>query len=747
MRGVCFLLFLFAATLFVSASLLFLVEPMFAKMVLPMLGGTPAVWTTCMVFFQAALLAGYGYAHAATQRLGVRRQAALHVGLLFLPLFLLPIRVSPGWAPPAQSNPIPWLLGLLVVSVGLPFFMLSTITPALQMWYARTGHSRAKDPYFLYAASNLGSILALLAYPLLLEPNLRLAEQSWVWACGYGLFVALALGCAALLWRSPASAAQSPVTGIARNPQVSAYVAESAAGLTLAQRLRWVGLAFVPSSLMLGVTTALTTEIPAIPLLWVIPLAIYLLTFVLVFARRPILSHAWMVRRMPFFILAALIPVVSKAMPPVWALVPLYLLTFFVVAMVCHGELARNRPPAKHLTEFFLWMSLGGVLGGLLNAVVAPLAFRTVVEYPLVLVLASLLRPPLELEGRKRLAWRLDFVLPVALGLLVATLIEGSQVLGLKPGRLLHILIFSPSLMFCLSMARRPIRFALGLCAVLLASTLYAGPYGHVLHTERSFFGVHRVTQDAEGKFRMLVHGSTIHGLQSLDASRRREPLSYFSRASPIGQVFAAFSGAEITRRVAVVGLGAGSLACYGEPGEQFTFYEIDAAVERIAREPHYFTFLRDCLPKIDVVLGDARLSLVKTPDKRYGMIILDAFSSDALPVHLVTREALRLYLAKLAAGGVLAFNVTNRYLNLEPVLGDLANDARLICLAQNDTNVSAAEIGDGRFPSSWVVMARDKGNLAKLAGDPRWHVLSGRSGKRVWTDNFSNILGVVRWR
>ena len=735
----------FAVTMFVSAALLFLVQPMLAKMALPLLGGSPAVWNTCMVFFQAVLLAGYGYTHAVTRRLGARRQAALHLGLLLLPLLVLPIRIPPAWAPPAQQNPIPWLLTLLLMSVGLPFFMLSTIAPTLQAWYARTGHPSAQDPYFLYGASNLGSIVALLSYPILLEPRLRLAEQSVLWSRGYWLFLALASVCTFVLWRSG-----DAVRNTAREPSHDSRSATSPgdpeSGPTITQQMRWVALAFVPSSLLLGVTTALSTEIPPIPLLWVIPLALYLLTFVLVFSKKSIVPHDVMVERMPLLLLISALPIISKTGLPVWMVIPLDLLTFFVVAMVCHGELARSRAPAKYLTTFYLCMSIGGVLGGLWNALVAPLIFRTVVEYPLALVLASLLRPsPNPREHKTEVRWA-DLMWPSALGLMLVALIWGSTAAGLKPGVPLHLLVFGPSLMLCLSFSRRPIRFALGLAAILLASTLYAGPYGRPLHAERSFFGVYRVTYDLERNYRLLIHGSTIQGVQSLDLARQREPLSYYSRNGPIGQVFAAFSGTETRRHVAVVGLGAGSLACYGDPVEQFTFYEIDPVVERIARDPHYFTFLRDCPPKIDVVLGDGRLSLRKAPDRHYGMIVLDAFSSDAIPMHLVTREAMQLYVSKLAEGGLLAFNVSNRYLDLRPVLGDLARDAGLVCLSQDDTSVSEAEIENGRFPSQWVVMARREGDLGKLVQDPRWMALPGRPGRRVWTDDFSNVLGIMRW-
>lgn len=354
------------------------------------MGGTPGVWNTCMVFFQASLLAGYIYAHAATAWLGVRRQAALHVGLLLLPLSTLPIAVSIGWSPPVEENPIPWLLALLLVSVGLPFFVISASAPMLQKWFASTGHPAAKDPYFLYRASNLGSMLGLLAYPALLEPTLQLAEQSWLWSWGYGLLILLTLGCAVILWRGPVSATHSLSLGASHDSHGLLTIEDSGSGLTVSRRMRWVALSFVPSSLMLGVTTHLSTDIAAIPLLWVIPLALYLFSFVLVFARKPSLSHQFMVRRLPFLILASAITIFSKATQPVWLLMPLHLLTFFVAAMVCHGEMAKDRPPTRHLTEFYLWMSVGGVLGGLFNALVAPMVFSTVVEFPLAMVAASL---------------------------------------------------------------------------------------------------------------------------------------------------------------------------------------------------------------------------------------------------------------------------------------------------------------------------------------------------------------------
>ncbi|MGH7775255.1 MAG: spermidine synthase [Candidatus Binatia bacterium] len=736
--GTVHLLF-FTITLFISASLLFLVQPMFAKMVLPLLGGTPAVWNTCMVFFQAALLTGYVYAHATTAWLGVRRQALLHVGVLLLPLLVLPIGVPMGWSAPVEGRPILWLLGLLGVSVGLPFFVVSASAPMLQKWFADTGHRSAKDPYFLYGASNLGSLLALVGYPLLMEPRLRLAEQGWVWAGGYGLLVVLILGCAMLLWRS---SVERRILGESMEGQGELL---RVAGLTVGRRVRWVALSFVPSSLMLGVTTHLSTDITPIPLLWVIPLAIYLLTFVLVFAKRAILPHQLMVRRFPFLILAAAITIFSQATQPVWLLILLHLLAFFVAAMVCHGEQAKDRPPPGHLTEFYLWMSVGGVLGGLFNALVAPLMFKTVAEYPLAMVAACLLRPSAGSEEQRPLSRWLDFLLPLTLGIITAGLVWGLQGSDLRGGQLTHILIFGLSAVVCLSFAYRPIRFGLGVGAIMLGTMFYTGPFGRVLHTERSFFGVTRIMLDLEEKYIFLVHGNTNHGAQSLDPARRLEPLSYYYRTGPGGQVFAAFSGKAAKRRVAVIGLGTGSMACYGESGQHWTFYEIDPVVERVARDPKYFTFLRECPPMIDVILGDARVSLRKAPDRHYGLIVLDAFSSDAIPIHLLTREAIQLYLTKLADGGILLFHISNRSLNLQPVVANLAEDMGLVFLVQNDLEVSEIEVKSGKEASTWVVMARKPSDLRGLAQDPRWKPLDGLPAA-VWTDDFSNILSVFNW-
>jgi len=431
---------------------------------------------------------------------------------------------------------------------------------------------------------------------------------------------------------------------------------------------------------------------------------------------------------------------------PLWLAILLQLAAFFVAAMVCHGELFQRRPPSRKLTEFYMWMAVGGILGGLFNTLVAPVTFNSTVEYPLALIAACLLNPLTDHRDQNRLYRWLDFALPLGLGALVVGLVWAVESSDLETGVLSAGLINGLPLILCFSFHERPIRFGLSVGAILLATTFSSGEHSRVLHSERSFFGVHRVMVDASAKYRLLMHGSTNHGMQSLDPSRRNEPLSYYYPNGPIGQVFQVFSGTAVTSNTAIVGLGTGSMACYGRSGEHFVFYEIDPVIERIARNPRYFTFLQDCPPKIDVVLGDARLSLRAAPDRAYGLIILDAFSSDTIPIHLLTREAISLYISKLATGGILAFHASNQYLNLQPILSDLARDAGLISLTRVDSIISEADKKRGKLPSRWVVMARQERDLIGLSGDLRWVKTKGTSAGRVWTDDFSNILSAILW-
>ena len=732
-------LLLFLLTLFLSAFLLFCVQPMIAKMVLPLLGGSPAVWSTCMVFFQAALLAGYAYAHATTTWMGVRRQTIVQTGLLLVPLFVLPFAIPPDAARSLspEANPTGWLFGLLLGMVALPFFVVATSAPLLQRWFTQTGHPAGSDPYFLYGASNLGSMLALLAYPLVVEPNLRLAQQSMAWTVGYGVYVVLALGCVTVVWRGQ--------QGALTNPDSSAPTREIHR-LRLGQVSRWVVLAFIPTSLMLGVTMYLTTDIAAIPLLWVIPLALYLLTFILTFARRPILPHSWIVRALPMAaVMLALILSISSVAQPIFLL--LHLVVFFLAAMVCHGELVQCRPGQEHLTAFYLAMSCGGVLGGLFNALIAPLVFDRIAEYPLALVLACLALPKARIDANEHRSRALDGALPLCLGVLTWVLVTGLQRRsGSTQDDLPAKFAFGLAVLICYAFKDRPVRFGLALGAVLMVAGTYTSSYGRVLYQHRNYFGVLRVTYDASGNLNRLIHGHTLHGQQSLDPDRRLEPLTYYHRTGPIGQVFEVLHTRDPGADVALVGLGAGSLAAYAEPGQRLTYYEIDPIVAKIARDTRFFTFLEDSrAASVAVVLGDARLRLGDAPGHAYGLIVLDAFSSDAIPTHLLTREALRLYRDKLKEGGILAFHISNKCIDLIPILGALARDAGLQCLVRRDLDLPASELNIGKEPSTWAVMAASQADLGLLSHDSRWLPPRVPPAEAVWTDDFSSIIEHLR--
>lgn len=729
---------LFATAIFVNAALLFTVEPMFSKMVLPLLGGTPAVWNTCMLFFQAMLLAGYAYAWAVSRWMGLRRQLQFHVGLLLVSLITIPIRVAPGWTPSAGGAPVPWLILLLTVSLGAPFLLLSSGAPLLQRWFSFTGHHAADNPYFLYAASNLGSLLALLAYPSLVEPNLRLVEQSRVWS---SIYVGLILVIAGVGWVTSREWGIGNGETAAPVKRRSDLLEQGLAPPTLLTRTRWVLLSFAPSSLLLGVTTYLTTDIAPVPLLWVVPLAIYLLTFVIAFSRRQVIPRELMIALQTVAVLSLTVVLAIGAQRHVTSLAPIHLGAFFATALLCHTELARSRPSVEHLTEFYLWIAVGGLLGGIFNVLIAPNVFDSVLEYPIALVVACLLRPRL---GDPSRPWSLtlDILLPFTLGAIVVWVTRHGypEKLGERGGAIAA----SAFAVLCLGFLHRPVRFGLGIAAVIVGTIIGRGRDETLLLTKRSFFGVYRVR--GYTNYHTLQNGTTTHGGQSLLPNLRREPLTYYHRGGPVGQMFTALMTDKPSRRVAVVGLGTGTIACYGRHGETWDYYEIDPVVVGIARNPRYFTYLRDCDPTIRIILGDARLSLRNAPDSAYDLILLDAFNSDAIPAHLITREALALYLRKLAPRGAIAFHISNRYLHLQPVLSELARDARVAGVVGGDLNITPAETAMNKFTSEWVVLARRATDVATLYVLPGWKTLAPKSDVRLWTDDFSDILSVFAW-
>ena len=747
-------LFLFAPTIFLSAWLLFQVQPMFGKMALPLLGGAPSVWNTALVFFQAALLLGYLYAHWLGKHAPLRWQIAIHIALLAVAFVALPVAIGDYWRNPPEGMPILWLLALLTVSVGLPFFAVSANSPLLQGWFARTGHATAKDPYFLYAASNLGSMLALLSYPFLLEPSLALGGQSALWTAGFAL-LAVAIGVCG--WRTMTSAPAEAVRAESEAP---------AEPVSWRLKAHWVALAFVPSGLLVAVTSFMTTDLVAIPLLWIVPLALYLLSFVFVFARKPILRQG-LIRPIHAVALcfAAFFATINLT-GFTYSLIGLALVALFTTAMICHGALADRRPAAAHLTEFYVWMSLGGILGSAFAALVAPAIFTSVFEYPLLLVLAAFLRPQTDRTEAARPApvrfgtasvMLRDVTFPVV-GMGAAILLSPA-IAEDKPDAVAAIcfgLVLIFLLVFAMLSSGRPLRFGLSILAIAAFGFQFsaAATSQANLHKERTFFGTYSVQTRDGGKTHLFGHGSTIHGAQFTDPARRLERNTYYHADAGIGRFLGALAAAgRSPERVGAVGLGVGELACYRRAPQDWTFFEIDAAVVRIAKNRRLFTFLTDCAPEARIVLGDGRLTLAKEPNGGFDLLVLDAFSSDSIPVHLLTREALRLYVSKTAKDGFILMHVSNRYLNLKPVVAALAKDAGLAARVLVSRPPQDGSASSAKYPSDWIALARDEAALAALtdaydAAKPtvwgRWAGLEPRPGARVWTDDYSNVVGAL---
>jgi hypothetical protein len=739
---------LFALTTFLASVLFFTAEPMIGKMVLVLFGGTPAVWNTCLMYFQVVLLGAYAFSGrlAIAGRDGQRTLSMMYLvpaGLLLIVGCAMPPIAPDPSAGGSGNDPATRVFWTLAASTTIPLLIVATTAPLIQSWFCVTGHPRAHDPYFLYAASNTGSLLALLAYPFAIEPYLSLEAQARLWRIGF-VILAVSLVSCVLFARGIRLRCPRPI-GTARDGTESA----SPARLPLRTVPRWLVSVFIPSSWLMGVTTYLTTDLAPLPLLWVIPLALYLLSFVAAFAAPDAAPVRLAGAALPILMLPLVLVMSAGLVHAFW--LPLHLLAFFVGSIACHGALARQRPPARHLSAFYVTIALGGLLGGVFNAILAPLLFNRVVEYPLAIILGSLFGIGRDAMPTIPAPRGLSGDLLLASTVFVVTALLATNHLGLADSVLgiLGVVIASGLGFYAAVTARRrPLRFAMAAGAVLAASGLAQGTAGRLLHIERNFFGVVRVTEDAERTVHRLFHGTTLHGQQSLDPTLAGEPSSYYTRSGPIGQVIAAL-GPRLDlpgTRVAIVGLGAGTLAAYARPTQRWTFYEIDPAIERIARDERFFTYLRDCAANsLEVVLGDARLSL-RADNHAYSLIVLDAFSSDALPVHLLTREAIRLYRSRMADGGVLVFHLSNRYSDLDPLMGRQSDDAGLVCRIGYDTEVSEEERRAGKQPSIWAVMAASEGDLRSLATDPRWRVPATRPGSRAWTDDYSDLARYLDW-
>lgn len=758
----------YVASIFASAFLLFLIQPLVARMLLPQYGGTPAVWNTALVFFQCMLVAGYAYAHLSLRALGARRQLVLQAAVIVLPLLFLPPAASTVSRLADSGRPVQSVMLVLTALVGLPFFVLASNSSLIQRWYSLSGLTGADRPYRLYAASNLGSMLALLAYPFVVEPIWGLDRQAGLWSIGYLIFAGLTLGVMAytgrrLGRRTGQSVAEPGVPSDADDPERHAAANLSPAGdpelvdpataipaPTPGRRLGWALRAAIAVSLLLSTTMQITTDVAPVPLLWIAPLALYLLTFIIAFARPAAIPRRGLAAATLMLVTLSLaIMLLPGSLVLLEVNVGLPLLILAAGALLCHVDIARDPPAPAWLTEYYLWISVGGAVGGILNSLVAPVVFHSVAEYPItfgLLVLVALFPPGAApaLPGRdlrRPAAWVL------ILGMAAAALWSAANIDSAPP--LLLVAVVLPQLVLVLGLVvlwladRRGEaggRWAFAY-AVALAVGLVIGGYlkpERVVDRGRGFFGVLRVIEI--GDVRELYHGAIVHGSQSHDPALRRVPGTYYHPRTPMGRLVGqAPDGAAL----GLIGLGTGALAALCKPGQTMTYFEIDPLVARMAHED--FTFLADAPCHPQVVLGDGRLRIAEQPDRAYDSLIVDAFSGDAVPIHLLTAEALALYLRKLNPHGILAFHISNRYVDLRPVLASAAAEASLAGAAIK-WQPDEASRDEGARDSDVVALSPDPAVIERLIrAEAGWEPLGPDRGIR-WTDNHADLLSVLEW-
>ena len=732
---------LFAVAIFTSASLVFVVQPMATKLILPLLGGSPAVWNTALVFFQTALLAGYLYAHLLQRIRSLRWQAGIHLVLLLAAALFLPLHIKGVLGDPDPAAPIAWLLGTLVVSLGAPFAILSATAPLLQAWFARVqaGKAGGQNPYVLYAASNLGSFLALLSYPVLIEPLATLSAQRMMWSIGYGVFVTLVLCLLARMWTHKDHTA-TPAQPLQRS-----------APIPWRRKLVLIALAAAPSSLMLGVTAHLSTDVASAPFLWVVPLALYLLTFVIAFQTRP-----WIPLPVTLLLHAAAVVLITtflgQGVGNIVFLSVAHLLAFFLTTLLCHQQMAARRPNPDRLTEFYLLMSLGGVLGGAFTALLAPVLFKTVIEYPIVLALACLARRPDTAPWTQKqvLLAVAGFSIAAFLPLLFEIMRYNAPVkdffadnIGIS--RTAQFMVLGAGI--CAFLIRdKVVAFTL-LIALMTASGLYAARSYNYIYTDRSFFGVMRIGRavdlDMGGDVHVLLHGTTLHGAQARHPDLLCHPTMYYAKTTPLGQAASLIQARGPAARMGIVGLGTGAMASYKRAADTMVYFEIDPAVDRMARNPALYNFISDCAEgPIETVLGDARLTLQKQPANQFDYLLIDAFSSDAVPSHLLTREAIAMYLEKVSEDGVVVLHLSNRHLDIVRPAMAAAEALRAPFLHQ--TYYEHPEAPDmAEASTEALVIARNEGALADFRADGRWAEWDA-GGVKPWTDDYVDLFGAL---
>jgi hypothetical protein len=733
---------------FLSAGLVFLIQPLFARLLLPEFGGSPSVWNTCTVFFQATLLLGYCYTWLSTKWLSPGKQIALHCLLLLLTLAQLPVGLRFLESDVASTSPAFRLLIMLTLSIGGPYFAVSTTTPLLQHWFSSSKHKLASDPYFFYSISNCGSILGLLSYPFVVERLFDLDAQGLTWSIGYGTLVGLTIFCGVLTARELRDGAiassdnNSDELLIDKNSSSAAAPKMAERPMTSLRRLRWVVLALVPSAMMLAVTTRITTDVAAVPLLWVLPLVAYLATYINAFARRPLLKFE---RLLPILFPALMVAAwMSLAGPGSQLRAAVEIVLFLICGIVLHGELAADRPSTKYLTEYYFWMSLGGCLGGILVGMIAPAIFPSYVEFPLILVLAALTQHECP-AGGPGFGWKVARIVGTLLLCGTAMIVCFVHVWASTLATTSQFVGFA-ALGVCFLMGH-PRGIALALALVLIPAALL--PDTNSLARKRTFFGVHEVTyqEDAEIGLRLhlLAHGTTIHGEQVVaPAELRKIPRTYYVPTGPIGEALTLAGKEKASRKVALIGLGSGALMTYSKKGDQFDFYEIDPAVRDIAEDPNLFTYLLCGEGKQRVIIGDGRLKLAETKEGTYDVIVLDAFGSDSIPIHLLTAEALDIFMSRLKSDGTLIIHISNRHLDLEPVPGRYAAERNLPALAASKAATTQLELAQGQRPTHAVVISKSEKLIAQLSRLKGWH--PPRKNTPLWTDSHSSVLDVLKF-
>lgn len=705
----------FGIAIFLSAFLIFTVQPIFTKVVLPLLGGTPAIWSVAMVVFQGLLLAGYLYAHLLIRFLPLKVAIFVHIALTCVAFSFLPFAVSPDWGEPPPHGEAVWLMGTFVQAIGLPFFALSANAPLLQAWLA--AQDRRINVYHFYAASNVGSFAALFAYPFVIEPFVNLPQQSNAWSSGFGLFILLLVACGGMAWN-----------GHSQNTST-----KNVEPLAWATRLRWIMFAAVPSGLLIAATAAIQTDVSGGPILWLLPLAIFLLSFVFAFRDGAQRTELWqrLTRASALFVITLTILELHS-----FAIVlGVALLAVLSVSMACHGALYQSRPNEGALTEFYLFISLGGLTGGLFAALIAPNIFSWTAEYPLLVCAAVLMISyDQETDSDARRSRILGAALLIgAMTFAFAITHNGRAVLNI-------VLVMTALMMFGLfSRSIRPAVQGSVLTALLALAVL---PYGS--DVQRSFFGVHRVKNDNSEQYRLLMHGSTIHGAQKLSDQGRPEPLTYYGFDSPIARSLAALRDVRKDGQssIGIVGLGTGSMACHRRSGEQWTFFEIDPVIVKIARDPERFRFVSECAPSAPIILGDARLTVEKQPARTFDYLLVDAFSSDAIPVHLVTKEAIDMFVSRLAADSILAIHISNRYINLSPILARIAAakglDLYVLTLrpsAEQQANLHSSSVVAALATGPAAAVALEANGFEKIQNDPE---------QALWTDHYTNVTSEI---